>query len=439
MKDLVEELYLTNRGFVTDDYERCLEYIDNHELDLDLHAYESGTKIWDSWVIPQKWSVNEAYVAADGKRIIDYNDHPLHLVSYSESFEGTISKSELLDHIHTHPEMPDAIPWHFRQNYRPWDSEWGFCARQRTIDALDSEEYEVYIDTEFEDGEMLVGEHHIEGQRDDTIVLVAHLDHTGMANDDLAGVAVGCELMNRLQQRESLTYSYKFLIVQELLGSAAYLATNSERIEDLQYGIFLEMPGNDNRILLQRTFTGDTRLDRIATHVLDRTVGSGEVEPFRNQIGNDEIVFESPGIEIPTLSVTRFPYDEYHTHLDNPDIITERRLEEYCSYVERIIEVLESDFVPKRTFEGLPSLANPKYDLYIDPNEVNADSEENIHEFRHRVLRYLNGEHTVFEIADEFNLDYEFVRTYLEEFEACGLITASGPLMNADTGGTKFS
>lgn len=432
MKELIEELYLTNRGFVTDDYEQCLDYIDHHELDLERHAYESGTEIWDSWVIPQKWSVNEAYVAADGERIIDYDDHPLHLISYSESFEGTVSKSELLDHVHTHSELADAIPWHFRQNYRPWDSEWGFCARQRTVDALENEEYEVHIDTEFEDGEMLVGEHHIEGERDETILLAAHLDHTGMANDDLAGVAAGCELMQRLQQRESLTYSYTFLIVQELVGSAAYLTSNANRVDDIQYGIFLEMPGNDNRILLQQTFTGDTRLDRIAAHALDRTTDDGEVGPFRSLIGNDEIVFESPGFEIPTLSVTRFPYEEYHTHLDNPDIVSEHRLERYCSYIERIIDILESDFVPKRTFEGMPSLANPKYDLYIDPNEVEAGADGNIHEFRHRVLRYLDGEHTAFEIADQFDLDYEFVRNYLGEFEDCGLVTTSNPFANRD-------
>ncbi len=27
MKDLIEELYLTNRGFVTEEYQACLDYI----------------------------------------------------------------------------------------------------------------------------------------------------------------------------------------------------------------------------------------------------------------------------------------------------------------------------------------------------------------------------------------------------------------------------
>ncbi len=427
MKDLIEELYLTNRGFVTSDYEQCLRYIDKHELELDFHTYKSGTEIWNSWIVPQKWSVNEAYVTAEGERIIDFDEHPLHLISYSESFEGSVSKSELLEHVHTHSSIDNAIPWHFRQNYRPWDSEWGFCARQQTVDSLNSEEYHVYIDTDFEDGEMIVGEHHIEGECDDTILLVAHLDHTGMANDDLAGVAAGCELMRRLQQRESLNYSYKFLIVQELLGSSAYLATNSKISDNFRYGIFLETPGNDNQISIQRTLSGDTRLDRIAASVLNQTAIEGEMVPFRSLIGNDEIVFESPGFEIPMISITRYPYKEYHTHLDNPDIISEHRLEEYCSYVEQIIEVVDSDFVPNRTFEGLPSLAHPDYDLYLDPREIEGSSDENLYKFSHRFLRYLDGEHTAFEIADMFDLEYDFVRNYLLDFQECGLIELDEP------------
>jgi len=427
MKELVEELYLTDRGFVTEDYQCCIEYIDEHELDLEFHTFESGTTIWDSWVVPQKWSVEEAYIATDGTRIVDYEQHPLHLISYSAPFEGTVSRETLTEHVHTHEALEEAIPWHFRQNYRPWDNEWGFCASQRFVDSLDREEYYVNIDTSFSEGEMVVGEHHLPGRTDETIVLAAHLDHTGMANDDLAGVAVGCELMRRLRDREDRRYSYTFLVVQEIIGSAAYLATHPEAAENFRWGVFLEMPGNDNRLLLQQTFTGDTRLDDVAEYVLDQRVEDGAVAPFRDAIGNDELVFESPGYEIPMISVSRYPYPEYHTHLDAPDIISEARLEEHCSYVEAVIDVLETDFVPERTFDGLPSLANPKYDLYLDPREIDGTEERGLDAFRDRFFRYLDGSHTAFEIAREFGLEYEFVRDYLRDVVDAGLATAQDP------------
>lgn len=430
MKELIEELYLTNRGFVTDDYRDCLDYIDENELPLTYHEFESGREIWDSWVVPQKWAVNHAYIEADGERILSFEDHPLHLISYSNSFEGQVSSEELVDHIHTHPDIPEAIPWHFRLNYRPWDSEWGFCASQEFVDSLDREEYYVSIDTEFEDDVMTVAEHHLPGELDETIVLMAHLDHTGMANDDLSGVAVGIELMRRLRDMSERRYSYKFLIVQEMIGSAAYLEEYSDEAPDFVYGVFLEMLGNDNRLLLQRSFDGGSRLDAIAERVLRTTVNEFGVDGFRSQVGNDELVLESPGYEIPTISLLRGPYREYHTHLDDPTIIHEERLEEAVSCVLGIVNILEKDFAPRRTFSGIPSLANPKYDLYLDPRElpdVEIEGEGELNLFRDRLFRYLEGEHTAFDIAQEFGLRFDFVHSYLRDFEEKGLVRSELP------------
>jgi aminopeptidase-like protein len=431
MKELIEELYLTNRGFVTTDYQECLKYIDEHKLSLDYRKFKSGREIWDSWIVPKKWMVNHAYVKADGTKILSFSDHPLHLISYSDSYEGWISRKELIKHIHTHPDNPEAIPWHFRLNYRPWDSEWGFCASQEFVDSLNRDEYYVSIDTRFQDDEMVVAEHHLPGKRDDTIVLMAHLDHTGMANDDLSGVAVGIEIIRRLQELPERRYSYKFLIVQELIGSAAYLEEFTKQASDFVYGIFLEMLGNDNRLLLQRSFNGNSKLDAVAERVLKTSVSEFDTDGFRAQIGNDELILESPGYEIPTISLLRGPYPEYHTHLDNPSIIHEERLKEAVSYVLDVIDILEKDFIPIRNFQGLPSLANPKYDLYLDPKtlpDVEVGKEGKLDSFRDRIFRHLDSRQSVFDIAQHFGLQFDFVYSYLQRFEKKDLIQSKPPV-----------
>jgi aminopeptidase-like protein len=427
MMQLIEELYLTNRGFVTDDYEHCLEYIDQQELPLTYHTYPSGEEVWDSWVVPKKWSVNEATLeTTDGTVLVDFNDHPLHLISYSDSYEGYISREELLDHLHWHPDNDEAIPWHYAQNYQPWDSEWGFCVPRTLVESLDDDEYYVNIDTSFEPGTMTVAEHHLQGQRDETIVLVAHLDHTGMANDDLSGVAGGIELMRRLRDRSELTYSYKLLIVQEILGSAAYLADESTP-DQFMCGVFLEMLGNDNRLLLQRSFEGETPLDQAAQHVLKHTRHDHEVAGFREQIGNDESVFESPGFEIPMISISRYPYPEYHTHFDDPSILSQARLETAVEVVLETLLLLENNIVPTRNFEGLPSLANPKYDLYLEPKEVVKRYDDvdpaAVELFRDRIFRYLEGEHPTLDLAERFDLPFAFVTDYVHELADVGLVT----------------
>ena len=437
MLGLIETLYLTNRAFVTDEYDDCLDHIDQHELPLTTHRFESGTEIWDSWLVPPKWSVAHGYLEdADGNRFIEYGDHPLHLIAYSESFEGWVDRETLLDHTYTHPELSSAIPWHFRLNYRPWESDWGFCAAQETVDALTDEKYYVSIDTTTESGAMTVAEHTIEGERDETIVLAAHLDHTGMANDDLAGVAAGIECLKTLAEWDDRRYNYTLLVVPEMLGTAAFLDRYRERVADFEYCMFLEMPGNDNRLLYQETFTGDTRLDRIATTVLDHRDIEGERDESRAQIGNDELIFEGPGFEIPTLSLSRYPYPEYHTHLDDPSILEPDRLDSYVDVVLDICRVLERDFVPTRTFDGIPSLANPKYDLYLDPGQVALDSSDGADEalatFQDRLFRYLDGNHSVLDIADRFGLPFDIVHDHLRAFHRKGLVTVTDPMDATD-------
>lgn len=426
MKKIIEKLYLTNRSFITDDYDYCLNYIDDEILPLKYHKFPSGKEIWDSWIVPKKWTVNHAFIKDSKKEILNFNDHPLHLIGYSDSFKGTISQKELKEHLYYHPKISDAIPWHFRQNYRPWESEWGFCVSKNFYNSLNQDEYYVEIDTDFEDDYLKVGEYHLSGEKDDTIVFIAHLDHTGMANDDLSGVVVGSEIMNELSKRGNLKYSYKLLLVQEMLGSAAYLEKTKQIADKFKYGIFLEMLGNDNRLALQRSFNGETKLDKIAEHLLKSSKKDYEIGEFREYICNDEIIFESPGYEIPTISVNRYPYPEYHTNLDNPNIIKEKNLENAVDYILDIVEILEKDFIPVRRFIGLPSLANPKYDLYIDPGQNslsgNIQSAEDLNKFRDYIFRYLEGEHTVFEIAYEFNLKFSFVYNYLKKFNEKGLI-----------------
>jgi len=426
MISLVEDLYYSTRALVSEDFDDALDYIDKN-LPITIHEYPSGKKIWDSWIVPQKWEVNHGYIETPGgKRILDVEDHPLHVITYSDSYEGWISRSKLLNHVHTHSGISEAVPYHFRQGYRPWDLEWGFCASQEFVESLDEQEYYVSIDTNFEDGKMKVGEHTVEGESDETVLVIAHVDHVGMANDDLSGVAAGVEIMKRLGSREDLNHSYKLLLVPEMIGSAAYLSTHEETAENFKYGIFLETLGNDNRIMLQHSMFADSRIDRVAELALRNRYDDFEVCGFREKAGDDELIYEGAGYEIPTLSVSRYPYPEYHTHLDDPSILSEERLKDAVEYVLDIVDILEKDFVPYREFEGIPSLANPKYDLYIDPGQPALDDSEmankDLRRFRDCVFRYLEGNHTVFDIAEEFDLSFDYVHDYLRSFEEKGLV-----------------
>ena len=55
-----------------------------------------------------------------------------------------------------------------------------------------------------------------------TIALCANLDHPGVANDGLAGVAVGVETLRRLEERKT-KYTYKLVLAAGIIGTEYYL------------------------------------------------------------------------------------------------------------------------------------------------------------------------------------------------------------------------
>lgn len=54
---------------------------------------------------------------------------------------------------------------------------------------------------------------------------------------------------------------------------------------------------------------------------------------------NDERVINGPGVNVPCISLNRFPYDEYHTTDDNLDIMHEDMLVGAAEIAEQIIRI----------------------------------------------------------------------------------------------------
>jgi len=431
MIQFIEDVWDTNRSLVTDDYDAALERLDDYaEGELTVHEIPTGTDVW-TWTVPEKWSVTDAYISDGETRLVEY-DHPLRIVTYSESVDEWVSVDELMDHVHvdqageyngeTVPRHPAALPYVFKF----YDRDWGFCLRQSELERLrEYDELKVHIDTTFEEGTLKVGEYTITGARDETVLLSAHLDHPAQVNDDLSGVAAGTELMNRLHGRE-LRYTYTFLVLPETIGSIAFFSQHEERIDDIEYGIFLEMLGTDGTHTLQRSYQGETDLDRLAAAVLSDRDPEYDAGPFRQVIGNDEMVTNGPGMNVPTVSLSRWPYDEYHTSYDTPEIISEENLLGSADVVEDLIARLEHDVTPVRDFKGPIFLSG--YDLW----KTWGGHGELREKFEYMIMS-LEGDHTVLDIAEENDLDFWTVYAFVGSLASCDLVDiADGPLPDSE-------
>src|SRR6185369_8504452 len=77
-----------------------------------------------------------------------------------------------------------------------------------------------------------------------------------------------------------------------------------------------------------------------------------EMAGFREYIGSDELIFSDPEFKIPSIMISTWPYKEYHTHLDNPEIIKEKSLEKVKSLTLKIITNFDRNFIPQRLWNG---------------------------------------------------------------------------------------
>ncbi len=336
---LVRRLYPICRSLSGAGVRETLRILAEH-VPLELREVPSGTAVFD-WTVPPEWNVRDAWIAdATGRRIVDFRDSNLHLVSYSVPLRRRMRLSELRPHLHALPDHPDWIP--YRTSY--YAENWGFCLTQRQLDALPEGEYEVCIDSRLEPGHLSFGECVLQGERRDEILVTTHVCHPSLANDNLSGIAVATALIARLQARRR-RLSYRFLFIPGTIGSLTWLALHQHDLPPIRAGLSLVCLGDDRPLTYKRTLGGQSELDRAAQHVFARRdTGDQLIDYF--PFGYDERQFNSPGFRLPVGSLMRgrhgrFP--EYHTSADRPELLVPERLEDSLAACLELFELIEGN------------------------------------------------------------------------------------------------
>lgn len=432
IKDILEQLFPLNRNLVSDEFEESLRRLSKY-IPLKIHRYKTGTACW-TWNVPPKWRIKDGYIRQGGEEIVSFRQHPLHVMSYSIPVRGEIKGGELLKHIYVHPVLPDAIPYEFSFYKRCW----GFCLTHAQKDLIQEDQtYEVCIDSEFVDDYLSVGEYAVPGTSDEYIYFLCHIDHPGQVNDGIIGAAVNVALAKRLEE-EKPYYNYTFLFVPETIGSIVYLSHNENLIPKIRYAVFNEATGLDNSLILQESYGNKGFINKYALYAMEKLQGSSKAYPYLSVLANDEKVFNSPGVNVPSISITRvdqecrllkekvkqekaegnapvWPYPGYHTHLDDLTAVNFQRAQEAMEYLYSVFLVIEKDFIPQRKFKGPVFLS--KYDLWVDWRRDYALFQNLTH-----MMYCLEGDMTVFQIAEKLGLDFEQVFEILNKFYDKGLI-----------------
>src|SRR5512139_469556 len=110
MHGLLERLYPLCRSITGDGVRQTLRIIDEF-VPLTVHEVPTGTAVLD-WTVPQEWSIRDAYIAdSTGRRVVDFQESNLHVVSYSRPIDTTMSLRQLRGHLHTLPDQPTLVPY----------------------------------------------------------------------------------------------------------------------------------------------------------------------------------------------------------------------------------------------------------------------------------------------------------------------------------------
>jgi aminopeptidase-like protein len=428
---LTRELCAFTTNLVADDNELLFTRL-QRELAFDLIRYETGDS-HNGWVVPPNWRVRSALIKRDGEIIFDATIHPLALGMLSRSFVGNLSWEELQPHLVTNPDLPDAYMFHSIWQIRNWAPDWVFSIPYGIYETMGPGQYEIDLRTEYEPGEMIVAEFEHKGSREQTIIFNTNTCHPTQANDGFAAVSLLVRLFQWLSKQDT-NYTYRLILGPEIIGSTFYMRDRTkDEIANIVSCIFAEMPGNRADLCATSTFLGGQAIDQAFHNVLLHQSSGFRLANWREGCGNDETIWEAPGYEIPTVELTRsehfnYPYREYHSSRDNPDLMEVEMMNEYFSVLQGVIEVLENDSIPYRHFEGLICLSNPAYDLYFEREDPTiekglSDEDEKWGHLLDSLMRYFDGSMSVLAIAERHELPFGPLLQYLKKMVKSDLIS----------------
>ncbi|EBA14552.1 hypothetical protein RSK20926_01117 [Roseobacter sp. SK209-2-6] len=398
MHDLATRLWPINRSITGNGLRQTLEILKEHLPELTITEVASGTQCFD-WVVPPEWNVTQARLTApDGSVVADIADHTLHLLGYSTPVDLRLSLDELQSHLYSLPDQPDAIP--YMTSY--YKERWGFCITDTARQALQPGEYHARIESTLDaDGALSYGELVIPGESEQEIFISTYICHPSMANNELSGPVVATALamwLSRLPQRK---YTYRFVFIPETIGSIAYLSRNLEVLQSrVIAGFNVTCIGDERGYSYLASRHGDTLSDRVVQHVMQHVDPDHIRYPWEER-GSDERQYCAPGIDLPITTVMRSKfgeYPEYHTSLDDLELVTPAGLQGGLDVLQKCCTVLEADAAYRVTVLGEPQLG--KRGLY--PNLSTKDTKRQVANMMN-LISYSDGQHSVLDIAEKLD------------------------------------
>lgn len=408
------DLFPINRSLTGDGVRQTLQYIKNIIPEMEINEVPSGTKCFD-WTVPQEWNCDDAYILdPDGNKICDFKINNLHVVGYSTPIDKEVDLEELKEHLYWIEDQPTAIPY-ITSYYSP---RWGFCLSFNEFKKLKKGTYKVKINSELIDGSLTYGEVKLRGESDKEIFLSTYVCHPSMANNELSGPVVTTALVKFIKSLKDRKYSYRIVFIPETIGSITYISKNIDDMKkNIIAGFNISCVGDDRCFSYIPSRYGNSLSDKVSKHVLKNI---DYVEYSFLDRGSDERQYCSPGVDLPIATICRTKYGqypEYHTSLDDLNLISPTGLYGGYEKLMKAIELLEKNNYYKVNVLCEPQLG--KRGLYptISTKETGAIVRDMMN-----FIAYADGNNDLIDIANIIGVQAEDLYDIVDDMKRANLI-----------------
>ena len=405
MEEFFDRLWPLNRSITGDGLRESLKII-NEIMPIDRLAFKTGSKVFD-WTVPKEWIVRDAYfIDPFGKKHAEFKINNLHLMGYSIPFKGKVSLEELSSHLYSRSDLPEAIPY-VTSYYEP---NWGFCLSHKERQQLPNGQYQIFIDTELINGTLEIGETVLPGKTNEEILFSTYLCHPSMANNELSGPLVMMFLYEMIKAMPSRRYTYRFVISVETIGTICYLSIRGNHLKkNLVAGYVMTCLAMPGIFVYKESRMANSLADR-AVKIILKNKDNHKILPFSPR-GSDERQYCSQGFNLPVGTLSRHigGYPQYHTSLDNKDLISFDTLEQAVDLYYSLVRILENNIIWDSTIKYCePQLG--KRNLYPQISTVNYKTQlKNLQMAILWILSYADGTNDLLKIAEISGCDIELL------------------------------
>ncbi len=398
-----KDLYKIPRSLTGDGVFKSLKYIQTY-VPFKINKVKSGTKVFD-WTVPPEWNIRGGYIIdlKSNKKLVDFKNHNLHVVGYSCPVNKILNFKELEEHLYYLKDQPEAIPYitsYYKKN-------WGFCLSYNDYLKINkNSNFQVVIDSDYDkNGNLLYGEFYIPGKIKKEIFFSSYICHPQMVNNELSGPAVLTGIAKNLINRENY-YSYRFVLLPETIGSITYISKNLRKLQkNIFAGFNISCVGDEKAWSFLPSRPGNTISDRVALYILKQNVKKYTKYQWLDR-GSDERQYCAPHVNLPICSIMRSKYGtypEYHTSLDNFDLVTSDGLNQSLDIYMKVVEFIENNnYYPSIKVFCEPQLG--KRGLY--PNISTKESGKKVRNLMN-FISYCDGENSILNISELCKIDLE--------------------------------